>query len=327
MLTIPPFLQPGDTIAITCPAGFMPRDKAQTCIDTLQTWGYRVVIGDTLGGTSSNYFAGTDRERLADLQRFLDDPQVDAILFGRGGYGLSRIIDDIDFAPFAAKPKWLIGFSDITVLHSHVFSNYHIAALHAPMAGAFNEGGASSPSAGYAPGAGYGPGVGPTPGAGSSPGIGSLRHALAGGAADYTCRPAGFNRNGQATGPLVGGNLTLLAHLVGSRSDIDTTDKLLFLEDVGEYRYNVDRMLRQLRRCGKLAGLAGLLIGGFTDMKDTTRPFGATVEEIIRDVVDDYDYPICFDFPVSHGRENVALKIGVTHTLKVSNEGARLIET
>jgi muramoyltetrapeptide carboxypeptidase len=303
MPILPPYLQSGDTIAITCPSGFMPREKAQTCIDTLQTWGYEVVAGDTLGGASTNYFAGTDRERVADLQRFLADPQVDAILFGRGGYGLSRIIDNIDFNPFVAKPKWLIGFSDITILHAHVLTNYHIASLHAPMAGAFNDGGASSP------------------------GIGSLRHALTGGAAAYSCRPALFNRKGEATGPLVGGNLTLLAHLVGSRSDIDTTDKLLFLEDVGEYRYNVDRMLRQLRRNGKLAHLAGLLIGGFTDMKDTTRPFGATVEEIIRDAVDDYDYPVCFGFPVSHGQDNVALKIGVTHTLGVNDDGAHLIET
>ena len=303
MPILPPYLQPGDTIAITCPSGFMPREKAQTCIDTLQTWGYEVVVGDTLGGASTNYFSGTDRERIADLQRFLADPQVDAILFGRGGYGLSRIIDNIDFSPFAATPKWLIGFSDITILHAHVLTNYHIASLHAPMAGAFNDGGASSP------------------------GIGSLRHALTGAAAAYNCRPALFNRKGQATGPLVGGNLTLLAHLVGSRSEIDTTGTLLVLEDVGEYRYNVDRMLRQLRRNGKLAHLAGLLIGGFTDMKDTTRPFGATVEEIIRDAVDDYNYPVCFGFPVSHGQDNVALKIGVTHTLGVNDDGAHLIET
>ncbi len=302
MPTLPPFLQPGDTIAITCPAGFMPREKAQACIDTLQAWGFRVVAGDTVGGGSSNYFAGTDRDRIADLQRFLDDPQVKAILFGRGGYGLSRIIDEIDFTSFKARPKWLIGFSDITVLHAHIFTNYDITSLHAPMAGAFNEDGAPSP------------------------GVLSLRHALTGGAAAYHCPPSFFNRIGRATAPLVGGNLALLTHLVGSPSEIDTTGKLLFLEDVGEYRYNVDRMLRQLRRSGKLARLAGLVIGGFTDMKDTTRPFGATVEEIILDVVGDYFYPVCFGFPVSHGKDNVALKIGVTHTLTVDHEGTALVE-
>jgi muramoyltetrapeptide carboxypeptidase len=302
MPILPPFLQSGNTIALTCPAGFMPREKAQTCIDTLQAWGFRVVIGDTLGSNSNNYFSGTDRERIADLQRFLDDPTIAAILFGRGGYGLSRIIDDIDFTAFVAKPKWLTGFSDITVLHAHIFSNYNIASLHAPMAGAFNEGGAASP------------------------GVVSLHAALTGVAAAYSCTPSRLNRHGKAHAPLVGGNLTLLAHLVGSTSDIDTRGKLLFLEDVGEYLYNVDRMLRQLRRSGKLAGLAGLLIGGFTEMRDTTRPYGATVEEIIREAVDDYDYPVCFGFPVSHGKENVALKIGVTHTLEVDGESARLIE-
>lgn len=302
MPILPPFLKRGDTIAITCPAGFMAREKAQTCIDTLQTWGFHVVLGETLGGMSNNYFSGTDRERLADLQRFLDDPYTDAILFGRGGYGLSRIIDNINFNTFTAKPKWLIGFSDITVLHAHISTNYDIASIHAPMVGAFNDGGASSP------------------------GVLSLLHALTGGTAAYNSRPSLFNRKGRATAPLVGGNLTLLAHLVGSPSDFDTTDKLLFLEDVGEYRYNIDRMLRQLRRSGKLARLAGLIIGGFTDMKDTTRPFGTTVEEIIRDTVSDYDYPVCFDFPVSHGKENVALKIGVTHTLEVNDDGAHLME-
>jgi muramoyltetrapeptide carboxypeptidase len=302
MPILPPFLQPGDTIAITCPAGFMSREKAQTCIDTLQAWGFRVVVGDTLGGASPNYFSGTDRERLTDLQRFLDDPAIDAILFGRGGYGLSRIIDVIDFTSFIAKPKWLIGFSDITVLHAHIFSNYNIASLHAPMAGAFNDGGASEP------------------------GVISLHAALTGVAAAYSCPPAPFDRHGKAHAPLVGGNLTLLTHLVGSPSDINTTGKLLFLEDVGEYLYNVDRMLRQLRRNGKLSRLAGLLIGAFTDMKDTTRPFGATVEEIIRDAVFDYEYPVCFGFPVSHGKENVALKVGVTHTLEVDSAGARIIE-
>ncbi len=302
MPILPPFLQPGDTIALTCPAGFMPREKAQTCIDTLQTWGFRVVIGDTLGGNSNNYFSGTDRERIADLQRLLDDPTIDAILFGRGGYGLSRIIDDIDFTAFVAKPKWLIGFSDITVLHAHIFTNYDIASLHAPMAGAFNDGGAASP------------------------GVVSLHAALTGVATACSCKPSGFNRHGKAHAPLVGGNLTLLAHLVGSPSDIDTRGKLLFLEDVGEYLYNVDRMLRQLRRSGKLAGLAGLLIGGFTDMRDTTRPYGATVEEIIRDAIGDYQYPVCYGFPVSHGKENIALKIGVVHTFEVDGESARLIE-
>lgn len=296
MVILPPFLQPGDTIAIVCPGGYMPREKAQTCIDTLQTWGYRVRIGETLGSASDNYFSGTDDQRLADFQQMLDAPDVKAILCGRGGYGLSRIIDRIDFSRFVPAPKWIIGFSDITVLHTHILSNYGIATLHAPMAGAFNDGDAAGP------------------------GVDSLRRTLAGQRVVYSCPPHPFNRPGQATAPLVGGNLSLLAHLAGSPSDIDTRGKLLFLEDVGEYLYNIDRMLRQLKRNGKLSYLAGLVAGGFTELKDTARPYGATVEAIILDAIREYDYPVCFGFPVSHGRENVALKAGVAHTFSVGRD-------
>ena len=301
-MIIPPYLQPGATIAIVCPSGFMPREKAQTCIDTLQQWGYKVRVGATLDSDSENYFAGTDDERLADLQHALDDPAVDAILCGRGGYGLTRIIDAIDFTAFRKKPKWLIGYSDVTVLHAHVFTKYDIATLHSPMAGAFNDGGATSE------------------------GVLSLRRALDGESAAYTCAIHQFNRRGKATAPLVGGNLSILAHLIGSPSDIDTRGKLLFLEDVGEYLYNLDRMLRQLKRSGKLANLAGLVVGGFTDLKDTTRPFGSSAYAIIRDVVSEYNYPVCFGFPVSHGQDNVALKMGLTHTLIVSDEPTLLVE-
>jgi muramoyltetrapeptide carboxypeptidase len=302
MFTIPPFLRPGDTIGIVCPAGYMAREKAQTCIDILEDWGYRVRTGATLGGESADYFSGTDDQRLADLQAMLDDPAIQAILCGRGGYGLSRIIDRIDLTQFKKAPKWLIGFSDITILHAHLFTNYKIASLHAPMAGAFNEGGAISD------------------------GVLSLRRALAGERAAYTCAPHPFNRFGQSAGLLVGGNLSLLAHDTGTASDIDTKGCILFLEDVGEYLYHIDRMLHQLQRSGKLGRLAGLVVGGFTELKDTARPFGATVEAIIRDVVASYGYPVCFGFPVSHGRDNVALKIGVEHTLSISEDATLLVE-
>ena len=301
-MKIPPYLRPGDTIAIVCPAGYMNPERAVTCIETLKAWGYRVRIGRTLGGPSDNYFSGTDEERLADLQEVLDDPGVSAVLCGRGGYGLTRIIDRIDFSKFVKAPKWIAGFSDITILHTHIWSNYKIVTLHSPMAGAFNDGDADDVY------------------------VQSLRKALAGAEAKYACAPHPFNRVGVGTGRLVGGNLSLIAHLAGTVSDIRTKGKILFLEDVGEYRYNIDRMLHQLKRSGKLDRLEGLVIGGFTDSKDTTRPFGATVEEIIRDVVSEYDYPVCFGFPVSHDRENYALKIGVEHTLGISPEKVTLEE-
>ncbi|HXB10214.1 MAG TPA: LD-carboxypeptidase [Puia sp.] len=303
MPILPPFLRPGDTIGIVCPAGYMPLERAQTCIDTLQAWGYRVRAGKTLGSGSENYFSGTDDQRLADLQQMLDDPGIGAILCGRGGYGLSRIIDRIDLNRFAAAPKWIIGFSDITVLHTHILTRCGIATLHAPMAGAFNDGGAAGP------------------------GVDSLRRALAGESLGYEAPAHPFNRLGSAGGRLVGGNLALLAHLVGTVSEPDTRGAILFLEDVGEYLYNIDRMLYQLRRSGKLEQLAGLLIGGFTEMKDTLRPFGATVEEIIRDVIGDAAYPVAFGFPVSHGPDNVALKIGAPYRLAVTAGEATLTES
>jgi muramoyltetrapeptide carboxypeptidase len=302
MPVIPKYPEPGDTIGIVCPAGYMDLEKAQTCITTLQAWGYRVRVGSTLGGGSTNYFSGTDHQRLTDLQQMLDDPEIKAILCGRGGYGLSRIIDRIDFTRFVTSPKWIIGFSDITILHMHILTRYDIAALHAPMAGAFNDGGDTGD------------------------GVLSLRYALTGEPAAYRIDAHPFNRQGTAAGPLVGGNLSLIAHCIGSVSEPETRGCILFLEDVGEYRYNIDRMLHQLKRSGKFDSLAGLLIGGFTEMKDTLRPFGATVEEIIRDVVGDAAYPVAFGFPVSHGKENAALKVGMKYRMEVDFSHATLLE-
>lgn len=301
MIKIPPYLKKGDIIGIVCPSGFMPRKKAETCIEVLTQWGYRVKIGKTLGN-QFHYFSGTDAERSADLQAMLDDTEVKAVLCGRGGYGLSRIIDELDFKKFKKNPKWLIGFSDITVLHAHVYSQLHIASLHAPMAAAFNDGEYEKEY------------------------VQSLRKALKGVAANYSCDAHQLNLPGKAAGELVGGNLSLVAHLVGSRSAFKTKGKILFLEDVGEYIYNVDRMFIQLKRNGMLDGLAGLIIGGFTEMKDTTIPFGSDVFTIIHSHIKDLGYPVCFDFPVSHGKNNYALKVGVKHQLSITEKKVLLKE-
>ncbi len=292
-MIIPPYLQKGDTIGLVCPAGFMLLEKAQTAIDTLHQWGFNVRIGKTVGGESKNYFSSTDEERLNDLQLLLDDKNIKAIMCARGGYGLGRIIDGLNFKKFKKNPKWIIGFSDVTVLHSHLYSNYKIACLHAPMAAAFND---EEYKNEY---------------------VQSLYLALVGTEGNYKCEGNEFNKKGVVKGRLVGGNLSLLAHLVGTPSDINTKNKILFIEDIGEYIYNVDRMMYQLKRSGKLEKIAGLVVGKFSDMKDTERPFGQTAEEVIRDVVKDYDYPVCFNFPISHDKENYALKIGVKYTLTV----------
>ncbi|RFM29456.1 S66 peptidase family protein [Deminuibacter soli] len=301
MITIPPYLKKGDTIGIVCPAGFMPAERAQTCIDVLQQWGYRVRVGKTLGN-QHHYFSGTDEERLADLQQMLDDDSVQAVLCGRGGYGVSRIIDRIDFTRFRAKPKWVIGFSDITLLHTHIHTQLGIATLHAPMAGAFNDD------------------------AWQGPYVQSLRHALEGGRANYACEAYPLNKTGIAAGELVGGNLSLLVHATGTTSALDTSGKILFMEDIGEYLYNVDRMLLQLKRSGALRNLAGLVVGGFTEMKDTVIPFGDTIENIIHSHLAEYDYPVCYHFPVSHGGDNYALKSGGHYRLQVADGGVRLVE-
>jgi muramoyltetrapeptide carboxypeptidase len=301
MAIIPPYLVKGDTIGIICPAGFMPMEKAETCIAVLKKWGYKVKTGFTLGN-QYHYFSGTDEQRLNDLQQMLDDDTIQAVLCGRGGYGVGRIIDDLNFKKFRRKPKWIIGYSDITVLHSHIFRRYKIASLHAPMAAAFNEGEFENQY------------------------ILSLRKVLSGKKVKYTCEVHPFNQQGTARGELVGGNLSLLTHLIGTRSDINTTGKILFIEEIGEYIYNVDRMLYQLKRNGKFAKLAGLIIGSFTEAKDTTIPFGKEVYDVIFDVVKDYQFPICFGFPVGHTKENFPLKVGVEHTLRIGKKQVLLHE-
>lgn len=302
MIKTPPYLKKGDTIGITCPAGYMAAEKAQTCIGVLQQWGYQVMVGKTLGSSSLNYFSANDDDRRDELQAMLDDKKINAILCGRGGYGVGRIIDGLDFTQFKKYPKWIIGFSDITVLHSHIYSHLKIASLHAPMAAAFNDGEYANEF------------------------IQSLRKAITGKKANYKVAVHTFNKPGTASGELVGGNLSLLAHLTGTPSDINTKNKILFIEDIGEYIYNIDRMLYQIKRSGKLDKLAGLIIGGFTDMKDTERPFGKTVYEVINDIVAEYNYPVCYNFPVSHGKENYALKVGGSYELSVANRAVRLSE-
>jgi muramoyltetrapeptide carboxypeptidase len=312
MIKTPPYLKKGDTIGITCPAGYMATAKAQACIETLQSWGFDVMVGKTLGSKSKNYFSAPDEDRRNELQAMLDDENINAILCGRGGYGVTRIIDGLDFTKFKKKPKWIIGFSDITVLHAHLYTKIKVASLHAPMAAAFNDGPLTEPG-----------------GQGSAKEnefIKSLHKAIIGKKAKYSCAAHPFNKKGNVTAQLVGGNLSLLVHLTGTPSDIKTKNKILFIEDIGEHIYNIDRMLYQLKRSGKLSNLAGLIVGGFTDMLDTERPFGKKVYKLIKEITAAYDYPVCFNFPVSHQKENYALKIGVNYTLKIDNNKTRLTE-
>ena len=300
-MTVPPYLKRGDTIVICCPAGYMATEKVTNCITTLQQEGYHVIIGENIGSNSNNYFSNTDEERINELQRFLDDKNIDAILCARGGYGISRIIDKLCFKKFIKQPKWIIGFSDVTVLHTYLFSNFKTVSLHASMAAAFN-------------------------GAEENTNIKTMLAALLGKKAEYDVEANILNKVGTAKGKLIGGNLTLFTNGIGTSSDVKTNNCILFLEDLDEQLYHIDRMFVQLKRCGKLKKLSGLIIGGFTDLKDTERPFEKNIYDIVLEQVVEYNYPVCFDFPVSHGENNLALKHGMKHQLVVDDSGVMLKE-
>jgi muramoyltetrapeptide carboxypeptidase len=287
-----PYLKKGDKIAITCPAKKLPQPMADA-IALLQSWGLEVVLGDTVTA-SYHQFAGDDDLRARDLQRFIDDDSIKAIIAARGGYGVIRMIDKVDFSRFAQNPKWLVGFSDITALHTHLFANYSAQSIHGQMP-------INIPDA-------------------SARSLTTLRKALFGEELSYEFKSHTLNRSGEGGGILIGGNLSLLVAVSGSVSDLDYTGKILFIEDIGEYLYSIDRMLYNLKRAGKLAHLAGLIVGGFSDMKDNDIPFGQTVPEIIMDIVKEYDYPVCFDFPAGHIPDNCSLVFGRQVTLTAQNQ-------
>jgi len=292
MSITPPYLKKGDRVAIVCPAKKLPQPM-NDAVALLQLWGLEVVLGET---TTASYhqFAGDDALRAQDLQRYVNDDSIKAIFAARGGYGTVRIIDQVDFSRLQTNPKWIIGFSDITVLHAHLYTNYHLQTIHGQMP-------INIPDA-------------------TGPSLATLRKALFGEEMNYEIAPHELNRPGTCSGILIGGNLAILLSLSGSVSDYNYDGKILFIEDVGEYLYSIDRMLYTMKRAGKLKNLAGLIVGGFTDLKDNDIPFGQTVQEIIRAVVEEYDYPVCFDFPAGHVRDNWALVMGREVRLNVNDQ-------
>jgi len=306
-ITIPPYLKPGDTIGITCPAGYIKTEAIQPAVQLMQSWGFKVKVGQTVGKRDFT-MGGTDAERLADLQQMLDDPAIKAIMCARGGYGAVHIIDQLNLKRFTVNPKWVIGFSDITVLHNHIHTNCHVATLHSKMCNSFPDDWSLAEPVQVET-------------------ILSIKQALTGQKVIYSSPISASNRSGTATAPLIGGNLSIIATLTGTPSDISTDGKILFLEDTGEYLYNIDRMLYHLQRSGKLEKLAGLVIGGFkVKPDDPDDEFGKTLYDVVFDRVKNYKYPVCFDFPVGHQKNNIALKCGVTHTLKINQTGGSLTE-
>ena len=298
---LPPYLKPGATIGITSPAGFTPLEEIQPAVNTLKRWGFNVIVGSSIGQVWGT-FGGTDAQRASDFQAMLDNDRIGAILCARGGYGMVRIIDRLSFDRFRRNPKWLIGFSDITVLHSHVNRQLGIATLHAKMCAGFSEDQSQIGAAALAS-------------------MMTIHSALTGAAIDYPIAPNPHNRDGQGSGIVVGGNLRTLETLCGSASELDTDHKILLVEDTDEPLYSVDRMFWHLKRSGKLDRLAGLLIGGFNIPPDAGNalPFSPDFHEIVLEKVREYNYPVCFDFPVGHQELNLAIKLGMPHRLVLEN--------
>lgn len=304
----PPSLQPGDTIAITSPAGFTTQREVQAARRVLESWGFQVRLGDAVGKRHVS-FGGTDAERAADLQQLLTDSNVKAILCARGGYGAVRIVDKVDFASLRRHPKWIIGFSDITILHCHLHRRTGVASLHGKMCNSFPESWARADAVQQAT-------------------LLSIRDALMGIPARFVVPPNSNNRFGEGKGMLIGGNLRTLETLAGTSSDIQTKGKILFLEDTGEYLYSIDRMFWNLKRNGKLDDLAGLIIGGFNIKRteDAAEEFGLQLRDIVLEKTESCNYPVCFNFPVGHQKNNYALKCGIRHQLAVTASGVELKE-
>jgi muramoyltetrapeptide carboxypeptidase len=279
----PPYLKQGDTIAVVCTARKIDIKELQTALDLFDSWGLKVLLGKSIL-LEENQFAGNDAARAEDFQAMLNNKIVKAIIVARGGYGTVRIIDQLDFKKFRKKPKWIVGYSDITVLHSHINKHFEIETLHAPMPLGFNKNTKTS--------------------------LQHLHDALFGEKLQYQFQTIKPNKPGEAKGKLVGGNLSVLYSLSGSISDIDTDGKILFIEDLDEYLYHVDRMIMQLKRSGKLKKLKALLVGGFTEMKDNTVPFGKTAYEIIAEHVSSYNYPVAFNVYAGHIDDNNPLIFG-----------------
>lgn len=278
----PNYLQKGDSVAIISTARKISLDEIKPAIELLETWGLKVVVGKTIG-LENNQFAGTLQERIDDLQDVLDDATIKAIWCARGGYGTVQLIDKIDFSIFKKNPKWIIGYSDITVLHAHIH-NFGIETLHATMPINISKNSEDAKE--------------------------SLKNALLGNQLYYEFPSHQLNISGKANGEIIGGNLSVLYSLLGSKSSINTKNKLLFLEDLDEYLYHIDRMLQNLKRNGYFENVSGIIVGGMTQMRDNDIPFGKTAEEIILEIVKPYNIPVIFGAPFGHLDDNRTLIFG-----------------
>ncbi len=299
MMQLPPYLKSGDLVGITAPARWVDPEEMQNFLSILEEQGLKTLTGSIY--TRHNQFAGEDSNRLEDLQQMLDHPDVRAIFCVRGGYGTIRLLDRIDLKGFANHPKWVVGFSDITALHSFLQMRIGVACIHAVMPYTLRD------VADF-----------------KDPGIVSLFKVLKGELPSYDVPPHPLNREGKGKGVLLGGNLSVLYSLTGTPFQFPTRGAILFLEDVDEYLYHIDRMMQNLKLAGMLGNLSGLLVGGLTDMHDNEVPFGMDAAQIIREAVESFDFPVCFDFPAGHIEGNMAMILGREVSLEVGDNGSQL---
>lgn len=291
-MIIPPSLEPGDTVAIAAPARKVSEQEMLPAVHFLREAGFRAHYDERLFA-ECHQFAGDEPTRTGYIQDLLDNPDIKAVWFARGGYGSARIIDQLDFSAFCRNPKWLVGYSDVTVFHAHIHQRYGIATLHAAMPINVHDGEFDTPA------------------------NKSLVDALSGRQLRYEIHKHPLSRPGEFSAPVVGGNLSILYSLMGSPSELDTEGKVLFIEDLDEYLYHIDRMMTNLDRSGKLQNLAGLVVGCLSDMHDNTIPYGKTAEEIVYEHCQKYQFPVIFNFPAGHEAPNLAVRMGCPLSCRV----------
>ncbi|OEK09881.1 LD-carboxypeptidase [Flavivirga aquatica] len=298
----PPYLKAGDTVAIVAPSGILKNraGEVQQAKALLKSWGLHSIVGKHVF-KKSNHFAGTDDERCEDFQKALDDPKISAIWCARGGYGAVRILDKLDYSKFKQNPKWLIGYSDITALHNQVH-NQGVESLHAIMCVSIPKNLSEIEAS-----------------------ISTFKTAVFGKPLSYKLKASSYNKKGTASGQLVGGNLTMLHTMLGSKTSINTSEKILFIEEIGEYKYHIDRMLQSLKRAGYFNNCKGVIIGDMTKLKKNTTLWGTSIEQLILDALSDYDFPIAFNMPAGHEKNNQALIFGRKIQLIVDSEQTSII--
>ena len=293
---LPPFLKAGDKVGVVSTSNYTEQEYIEKLIRILEEWKLQPVLGKTIGPREGS-FAGSDELRKSDLQHMLDDSEIKAVLETTGGYGIIRVIDQVDFSKFKYAPKWMVGYSDTTFLHSHLQGMLNTASIHGTMATDLMDG--------------Y-----------KAESWESLRKALFGEKLAYKVKAHPLNRTGKSEATLVGGTVSVLCNAKGTISEVNTNGKILFLEEVGEKHFRLDSYLTSLKKAGKFAYVKGLLVGQLVDIEEDEPPFGKTPEEIVMDAVQEYDFPVCFGFPAGHGDVNKALIFGAPVQLNVTAKGA-----